>query len=58
MLQGNDHDQNDETEEQIFQRTIIGSFASSAEGLDTDGDQGKTDGKNNGSGDKGREKSA
>ena len=58
MLQGNDHDQNDETEEQILQRTIIGSFASSAEGLDADGDQRKTDGKNNGSGDKGREKSA
>ena len=56
MLQGNDHGQNDETEEQILQRTIIGSFASSAEGLDADGDQGKTDGEYNRSGDNRREK--
>lgn len=56
MLQDDDRDENDKAKNQVFHGAVIRSGASAAEGLDTNGDQGKTDGEYNRSGDNGREK--
>src|SRR5699024_5886932 len=58
VLEDQDNDHNDESDEQVFQGAVVLGRGTAAEGAHSDADQGQADGHNHGTGDHRREEAA